>query len=202
MPGGALRSCPRPAHLSQPVHRQPQTKACRTNKRASGRVRTPGSRPGPDSPLSPTSSCSPFSGAFTPSALSAALSLPPGGWSSPGHPRRPLRSRPSASLSRVSGRFLCCADHPAAAGPMVLCPSSFRPLPSPFPHYTRPPPWSQSCVYRAQTGRGPSPPLDPLAASGWPSALLLGCGPHGRGDRDSVRPRPAGPRVGRTLPTG
>lgn len=60
----------------------------------------------------------------------------------------------------------------------------------------RPPPWSQSCVYRAQTGRGPSPPLDPLAASGWPSALLLGCGPHGRGDRDSVCPRPAGPRAG------
>lgn len=220
MPGGALRSCPRLAHLSQPVHRQPQTNACRTNKRASGRVRTPGSRPGPDSPLSPTSSCSPFSGAFTPSALSAALSLPPGGWSSPGHPRRPLRSWPSASLSKVSGRFLCCADHPAAAGPTVLCPSSFRPLPSPFPHYTRPSPSLEPELCLQSTDRAwPLAPSRPsrglrLALSSasrlwaaWQRRQGLGvpapCRPAGGGRGIFRALRPGGSQtLWRTLPTG
>ena len=130
-----------------------------------------------------------------------ALSLPPGGSSSPWHPRRPLCPGPSAFLSRVSGGFLCCPDQPRAASPTVLCPSFFWPLPSPLPPYTHSPPWNQSRVYRAQTWRGNSPPLDPLAASGCPSGPLLGCGPLGRGDRDSVHPHPAGPRTSFSEPS-
>ena len=133
MPGGGLRSCPRPAHLSQLVHRGPQTSACRTNKRASGRCEDAGVSSRPGLPSEAHVFLQPFFWRFHPRLANSIcfLSGPvsPTSRAAPGIPGDPS----TASLSRVSGRFLCCPDQPGAAGPTVLCPSFFRPLPSPLP---------------------------------------------------------------------
>lgn len=108
LPGGAIMSSPRPAHLSQPVHRRPrQMLVEQTNEQTAGVRRTPGSRPGPDSSLRPTSSCSPFSGAFTP------------GWPAPLLPQWPCVS-PTWRLEQPRAS----PETPSALGPQPPRPES------------------------------------------------------------------------------
>ena len=131
LPAGALRSSPRPAHLSQPVDCRPQTNACRTNEGANGWCEEgagvsswPGLLSEPHVFLQPLFwYCHPRLASS--SAPSVALCLSHlAAQAAPGIPGDPLRLLPSASPSRVTWRFLCCPDHPRATGPTVLCSSS------------------------------------------------------------------------------
>ena len=200
MPGGGLRSCPRPAHLSQLVHRGPQTSACRTNKRASGRCEDAGVSSRPGLPSEAHVFLQPFFWRFHPRLANSIcfLSGPvsPTSRAAPGIPGDPSTLGRQPPCPESAGCSSAAQTSPEQPAPRSFAPPSSGPFLPLCPPYTHSPPWSQSRVYRAQTWRGNSPPLDPLAASGCPLAPLLGCGPNGRGDRDSVYPHPAGLQTG------
>ena len=128
LPAGALRSSPRPAHLSQPVDCRPQTNACRTNEGANGWCEEgagvsswPGLLSEPHVFLQPLFwYCHPR---LASSSVSGPVSLPPGGSGSPRHPRRP--PPPSAlSLPVQSHRAVPLLPRPPQSsrphGPLLL----------------------------------------------------------------------------------